>query len=92
MIGGRMIPKLRGVLSAFDKLKHAVETDAEKLAQRIEGVDARRGAAFAKSNATLDAAEVGIKAIEDFVTELERSNAGPLEGPSLRSSEVAAKG
>ncbi len=91
-----MTPKLSGLASALGKFRHDTEVDADKLMLRLNGVDQRRKAAIAKTHGTLDAAEGGIKEVEDFVDALEGHNGGdPLDVSStpsgVRSSEVAQK-
>lgn len=80
-----MTPALRGVPAALDKLRHKLDAEAEKLANRIEGANVRSDNAFAKSHKILDSADEGLKEIEQYVTDLERSNSGELP----RSSTVA---
>lgn len=95
-----MTPKLRGVRASMDKLRHALETDADKLSSRIQAADARRGAVFEASHGVLDGVERDLKEVEDFVTDMEGSNGGPptsadssesSEQPRPRSSEVAGR-
>lgn len=93
-----MTPKLRGVRASMDKLRHALEHDADKLASRIEAADARRVATFEASHSAVAAVERDLKEVEEFVSDLEKSNGGPLDDSSNsvvhlspRSSEVASR-
>jgi hypothetical protein len=92
-----MTPKLRGVRASMDKLRHALEVDAEKLTTRIESADAKRNAVFTASHGVLDGVERDLKEVEDFMSDMEKSNGGPTldgseESSSVpRSSEVASR-
>lgn len=92
-----MTPKLRGVRASMDKLRHALEHDADKLATRVEAADARRVAAFDASHGVIATVERDLKEVEEFVSELEKSNGGPLDESKSsvvhlpRSSEVASR-
>lgn len=95
-----MTPKLRGVRASMDKLRHALETDAEKLTTRIEAADARRETTFASSHGVLAEVERDLKEVEEFIGDLGKTNGSPFsdgsEKPSdavtwLRSSEVAQR-
>jgi hypothetical protein len=86
----------------MDKLRHAIEDDADKLASRIEAADARRSVVFGASHAAMTGVERDLKEVEDYLSELERNhNGGPTSGaddssessaPAPRSSEVANRG
>jgi hypothetical protein len=89
--GIEMTPKLAGLTSAMAKLRHTVETEADKLAARIEGANTHSAAAFQKAHVVIDGTERDVSEIEAFIASLEGSNgapAGPLDGSSV-SSEVA---
>jgi hypothetical protein len=83
----------------MDKLRHALEQDADRLATRIETADAKREAVFEASNSVLAAVERDLKDVEEFTAEMEKSNGGPTLDDSsesskvvgLRSSEVASR-
>lgn len=91
-----MTPKLRGIRASMDKLRHALEADADKLASRIEAADIKRAQVFEASHGALNAVERDIKDVEELLSDMEKSNGGPLE-ESLnvvahpRSSEVASR-
>lgn len=84
----QMTPKLRGVRASMDKLRHALETDAEKLSARIEKADAKRSAVFDASHGVLTSVERDLKEVEDFVSDMEKSNGGPQLDDSEESSNV----
>ena len=91
-----MTPKIRGVRASMDKLRHSLNADAEKLAARIEEADAKRVAVFDASHGAVAAVERDLKEVEDFVSELEKTNGGPTlddsgESSAPRSSEVAQR-
>ncbi len=82
-----MTPKLRGVRASMDKLRHALETDADKLAARIEAADGKRSSVFEGSNKALAVVERDLKEVEDYIDELEKSNGGPMLDGSAESSD-----
>lgn len=82
-----MTPKFRGVASAFAKLQHNLDHDAEKLTAKIETADARRQAVFAKSHEKLDATHKELDGIDEFLEAMDKTNAGPLDGQP-RSSDL----
>jgi hypothetical protein len=84
-----MTPKLRGVRASMDKLRHALETDADKLAARIESADARRESVFAASNGAVASVERDIKDVEELLSDMERSNGSPLSDSEESSNVVA---
>lgn len=91
-----MTPKLRGVRSSLDKLKHALEADADKLAARIEGADVRRASVFEASHGAVATVERDLKDVEELLNDLEKSNGGPLDESYSdvahpRSSDVASR-
>lgn len=91
-----MTPKLRGVRASMDKLRHALEADADRLAARIETADAKRVAVFDASHGVLSGVERDLKEVEDFIDEMEKTNGGPTlddssESSAPRSSEVAQR-
>ncbi len=80
----------------MDKLKHALDRDADKLASRIDAADAKRETVFAASHGVVASVERDLKEVEEFVADLENSNGGPLEDSSSvvhlpRSSEVQSR-
>lgn len=80
----------------MDKLRHALDRDADKLATRIEAADAKRETVFAASHGIVAGVEKDLKEVEDFVADLESSNGGPLDDSSSvvrlpRSSEVQSR-
>ena len=69
---------MQGLAGKFARLKHDVEHDAAKLAERIDSVAGRKDAAFSKGHGFLDTTETHIGEVEQFVTELEAAtNGGP---------------
>lgn len=83
-----MTPKLAGLTSAMAKLRHTVETEADKLTSRIEGANMHSAAAFQKAHVVLDNTEKDVTEIESFIASLEGSNGspgGPLDGSSTLS-------
>lgn len=85
-----MTPKLAGLTSAMAKLRHTIETEADKLAVRIEGANAHGAAAFLKAHVVLDSTEKDVAEIEEFIASLAGSNgapAGPLDGSSTLSGQ-----
>jgi hypothetical protein len=87
-----MTPRFRSITEALKKLQHNLDSDAQKLMQRIETADSRRETVFARSHATVAAAHTQLDDVDNFINELERSNQGPLEqdsAPAPRSSEVS---
>jgi hypothetical protein len=88
--GRRMTPRFRGVTQALSKLQHDLDYDADKLMRRIADADTRRERAFAKSHGAVDAASNTLAEIEEFVSDLERTNAGPLED-APRSSDIMSE-
>ncbi len=92
-----MTPKLRGVRASMDKLRHALDRDAEKLAARIDAADVKREVVFEASHGIVASVERDLKDVEDFVSDLENSNGGPLDDSSSvvhlppRSSEVTGR-
>jgi hypothetical protein len=83
-----MTPKFKGVASALAKLQHNLDADATKLTARIDSADQRRETVFAKSHASVAAAHAELDGIDDFITELDKTNAGPLDGQGPRSSDL----
>lgn len=86
-----MTPKFRGVSSALSKLQHALDSDAEKLINRISRADERREAVFKKSHESVSAAEQSLDDIEKFIGELEGSNGGPSMSSDEESGEKAPR-
>ncbi len=90
-----MTPKLAGIASAFQLLKHNLENDADALARRIAAADARRQSVVSGSHGALNAVDNNMKDIEDFLGALEGVNGAPGNESSAssapRSSEVAQK-
>lgn len=88
-----LTPKLRGVTERLRRLQYDLETDADKLTSRIEAADARRETVFKKSHETVAQAHASLDEVDQFITELDRSNSGnPLENESPpRSSEVGLR-
>src|SRR5258708_881517 len=69
-----MTPTLSGLTSAMAKLRHTIETEADKLAVRIEGANAHGAAAFQKADVVLDSTEKDVAEIEEFIASLAGSN------------------
>jgi hypothetical protein len=94
-----MTAKLRGVRASLDKLRHAVDHDADKLAARIESADAKRASVFEASHGAVAGVERDLREVEELLSDLEKSNGPPSSGGSeepsnvahLRSSEVAQR-
>ncbi len=84
-----MTPKLRGIRASLDKVRHALESDADKLAARLENVDARRKAVFEATNGAVDSVERDIKEVEELITDMERGNGAPLDDFGEQSNVVA---
>jgi len=87
----QMTPKFRGVGEALKKFQHNLDADASKLMERIEGADHRREAVFTKSHAALADANASLDEVDTFLSDLEKTNAGPPLDDSPRSSEVAQR-
>lgn len=69
----KMVSKLQSVASRLGQLKHDSEFDSERLLNRVDGVFARKDAAFAKSHKFLDGHEKDLGDVEGFITEIERA-------------------
>jgi hypothetical protein len=76
------LPNLGGIAGALDKLTSAIESDAQKFLQKIEGVHAKRARVFAKADDTLTARNA---ALDETEAALDKLNAalGDNGGPSL---------
>lgn len=85
-----MTPKFKGVAKALALLQHNLDSDAEKLAARIGQADSKREEVFAKSHRTVSAAHAELDGIDKFLEDLDKTNAGPLEGQP-RSSDIMAQ-
>lgn len=72
----KMVSKLQSVASRLGQLKHDVEFDADKLLTRVDGVFARKDAAFAKSHQHLDVQEKDLADVEGFITQIEQATNG----------------
>jgi hypothetical protein len=70
---------MQGLAGKFSKLKHDVEHDAAKMADRIDSVSTRKDAAFSKGHQYLDTTESHIGEVEQFVTDLEAVTNGAPE-------------
>ena len=68
--------KAQGLPGKLAKFMHGVEFDAGKLSDRIDGLEARKGAAFSKASERLDVTETNIGEVEQFVTDLEKATNG----------------
>lgn len=82
------MPNLAGVTGAFDKMRHGIETRAEKFMGRIEGVNARADAVFAKGDAKLDVHHEGLKEVDGFLDQLDTA-LGNGAGGSAESSPTS---
>lgn len=89
LIEEAMTPKLAGLTSAMAKLRHTVETEADKLTARIEGANTHSAAAFQKAHVVLDSTEKDVSEIEEFIASLAGSNGAPV-GPLDASSVPSA--
>lgn len=83
-----MTPKFKGVADAMKKLAHELDADAEALLGKVERTHARRRAVFGKANERIDGAHAELGAVDGYLDEIEKSNAGPA-GP-LPEGEAAA--
>lgn len=90
LLESAMTPKLQGVLQSFSLLKHNVEADAEKLANRVQTADSKRKQLFAGAHDTLGKLDSDMKDIEDFLGAIEGSNGGPLESSQASSVDAGA--
>lgn len=91
-----MTPKFRGVAEKLKKLQHHLDHEAGKLDARIDQTMARSHGVFEKSHKTVAQSHEHLDGIDDFLTDLEKSNAGPpLDDSSPesapRSTEVATR-
>jgi hypothetical protein len=77
-----MTPKFKGIADRMAKLRFNLDADAEKLAEKIDHVDAKRVTVFDKSHKTVDGAHQELEGIDQFIDELDRTNDPP------RSSEL----
>jgi hypothetical protein len=68
--------KAQGLPGKLARFMHGVEFDAGKLSDRIDGLEARKGAAFSKAGERLDVTETNIGEVEQFVTDLEKATNG----------------
>ena len=87
--GGRPVtPKFRGIASAMAKLQHDLDVDATQLMSKVQGADERRKTVMPKAQAAVASASVELDGIEEWLTEIEQTNAGPLDGQGPRSSDL----
>ena len=86
--GYKVTPDFKGVAGKLAKLQHNLQHDSEKLSERIDSADQRRETVFAKSHATVDATHRELDGIDNFLSDLEKTNAGPLDGQGPRSSDL----
>lgn len=81
-----MTPKLAGLSTALATLQHGLEDQATKLLDRVNAVNARTTAAFAKANVQMAATELAAADIEAFANSLEGNNGGPTLSDSSDTS------
>lgn len=81
-----MTPDFRSVPLRLAKLQHNLNARAQKLNEKMDGLESRAEGAFGKAHAQLDVAESAVADVTKFVDDLEQSNGGPTldgsQGPS----------
>lgn len=82
--------KLRGVAERLKKFHHGLDHEADKLDKRISATEQRAGNVFAQSHANLDAAHQVLDGVDEYLTEIEKTNS-PLDDSkdAPRSTTVA---
>lgn len=81
-----MTPDFRSVPLRLAKLQHSLNARAQKLHEKMEGLEARAEGAFGKAHAQLDVAESAVADVDKFVSDVEQTNGGPILDDSQGSS------
>lgn len=82
--------KFTELAERVSRTRQAWNDKADGLAKRLDKLDPIADAAFAKHHSDLDAAEAGIKEMEDAARDLAGANLPPLEAAKVGSALTSA--